>query len=330
MDQRQAFAFDTGAADAVVAPPARVFENVLRRVAGDGAVNLLRAKSEVFATLRAHGGDIPRSPALDDAVPPEAVPSVAAGQREDRLLAEIDQDGFAFAASPIDEPFFNRRERHVPRQQNLLDVALVGGRLCVRKRFRGYRMNARRWGDRPVPARDRALRSLWVNLGIYLYTEAAALLRLKDLPFVPKLRGIDLADRAIYVDYVQGESLRSLAGRGGAAVMDHDLSSDPALAQLSARDLERREVALLESATGGEFRREIAFMVNEVNARGVAPLDIKLGNFIRGAATGRLYWIDFEICRLASQPRWDADLAVEREILEEVFDLSRHGHPILF
>jgi hypothetical protein len=65
-------------------------------------------------------------------------------------------------------------------------------------------------------------------------------------------------------------------------------------------------------------------MVREVNARGVAPLDIKLGNFIRGATTGRLYWIDFEISRLSSQPRWEADLALEREMLEEIFELSRH------
>ena len=70
-------------------------------------------------------------------------------------------------------------------------------------------------------------------------------------------------------------------------------------------------------------------MALEVNARGVAPLDLKLGNFIRGANSGRLYWIDFEICRIQSQPRWDADLAVQRQILEELFELSARGHTVV-
>ena len=75
------------------------------------------------------------------------------------------------------------------------DIALVHGRVCIRKRIRSYRMGARRWGNRPVPAREWAQRSFWVSLGLFMYSEAAALLRLSDLPFVPKLRGIDLAGR---------------------------------------------------------------------------------------------------------------------------------------
>jgi hypothetical protein len=256
------------------------------------------------------------------------VPSVHAGNREDRVLAEIDQDGFTFAVDPRDEPFFNRRREKVPRQQNLVDVVLLEGRVCIRKRFRGFRPGARRWGDRPIPLAERARRSVWVNLGLYLFNEAAALLRLHQVPFVPKVRAIDLADQALYVDFVQGESLRSMAARDGAAVHDRDLAADPDLSQLSARELERREVALLEASAGGGFRREIAAMVREVNSLGVAPLDIKLGNFIRGAATGRLYWIDFEISRLASQPRWEADLAAERALLEEIFELTARGFPI--
>jgi hypothetical protein len=146
-----------------------------------------------------------------------------------------------------------------------------------------------------------------------------------DLPFVPKVRAIDVPDCALYFDYVKGESLRTVAAGRGAAVHDRDLAREPGLNQLSARDLERREVRLLEAACGDGFRREIAGMVREVNARGVAPLDIKLGNFIRGAQSGRLYWIDFEISRLSSQPRWDAVLATERALLREVFGVSELG-----
>lgn len=318
-------AFESGAAEAGAGLAGRsgTVEQILRRITGDGALNLMRARAEVNAALR--DGALAPSRPLPDALPIAAIPSIAAGRGEDRVLAEIDQDGFAFAVDPRDEAYFNRREHRAERQQNLVDVTLLDGRVCIRKRFRGFRAGARRWGDRPVPASERARRAVWVNLGLYMYTEAAALLRLQDLPFIPRLRAIDVADRAIYVDFVNGESLRSIAGRGGAPVHDQDLARDPELSRLSSRELERREVALLEEAIGPGFRREIAFMVREVNARGVAPLDIKLGNFIRGLATGRLYWIDFEISRLASQPRWEADLALQRDALEEIFELSRHG-----
>jgi len=316
--EKPLLAFDSGLAETGLFPAGRgtVFEAMLRRVAGDGPLNLMRARSEVVSALRAGGGTIPFAPPLDDALSPASVPSVAAGQRYDRVLAEIDQDGFAFALDPADEPVFNRRELRVPRQQNLVDVVLIDGRICIRKRFRGFRIGARRWGGRPVPAAERARRSVWVNLGLFLFSEAAALLRLHDLPFVPKMRAIDVRDRAIYLDYVPGESLRDQAARGGARVHDRDLAGDPRLALLSAAELERREVSLLEANIGGGFRSEIAEMALQANARGVAPLDIKLGNFIRGASSGRLYWIDFEICRIASQPRWEADLAAQRALLD--------------
>jgi tRNA A-37 threonylcarbamoyl transferase component Bud32 len=325
MAAKPVLAFESDVAVGGLAPASRrtVFEQMVRRLTGDGLLNLIRARAEVMAALR--GGEISPEAGLDDALPVNAIPSVAAGRSENRVLAEIDQDGFAFAVDPLDEAYFNRRSERVRRQQNLLDVVLLEGRICIRKRFRGFRLGARLWGDRPVPAPEWARRSLWVNLGLFLYSEAAALLRLRALPFAPKVRAIDVADRALYIDYVQGESLRSQAARSGAAVHDRDLINDPVLGRLSARELERREVALLDASGGADFRREIASMASEINACGVIPLDIKLGNFIRGVTTGRLYWIDFEISRLSSQPRWEADLAVEREMLEEIFDLSRHG-----
>jgi tRNA A-37 threonylcarbamoyl transferase component Bud32 len=233
------------------------------------------------------------------------------------VLAEIDQDGFAFAVDPRDAPFFERRKRRAPRQLNQLDIVLLEGRVCVRKRYRSFRAGARDWGERPVPLLVRAKRRFWNSLGFYLYSEAAVLLRLSDVPFVPKLRAIDLVDRAIYVDYVNGQTLRECAAQSGAAVYDQDLAASHDLVGLSARELERREVTLLERAGGGgDFRREILEMVRGMNARGVAPLDIKLGNFIRGATTGRLYWIDFEFARVESQPHWDAALRLQRDTID--------------
>jgi hypothetical protein len=313
----------------VSSAPAGAFEVFLRRLTGDGAFNLFRAKSEVQAALREGAGTLADAPPLDDALPPESIPSVAAGWGHNRVLAEIDQDGFAFALDPMDEPFFNRRIHKTARQQNKLDIALLDGRICVRKRFRSYRLGARRWGNRPIPARDWVHRSVWVSLGFYMYSEAAALLRLRDVPFVPKLRKIDVAGRTLYIDYVPGESLRNQAARTGAAVHDADIHKNGDLRALSPQELERREVELLDRAGAGDFRREIAEMARQINARGVAPLDIKLGNFIRGARTGRLHWFDFEICRLGSQPRWETDLALQRDLLEQMFDLSARGHVVV-
>jgi len=63
-------------------------------------------------------------------------------------------------------------------------------------------------------------------------------------------------------------------------------------------------------------------MMRAINARGVAPLDIKLGNFIRGATSGRLHWIDFEFARIRTQPQWEAGLRLQRETFENLFDIA--------
>ena len=285
-----------------------------------GLVNLWHARAEVRATGVAGLRD---APAVPDEVSPAEVPSVARLGSGDRVLAEIDHDGFAFARAPEDEPFFNRRAEKHPRQQHLLDVVLHGGRVCVRKRFRRPRRDAVRFGDRPVPAREWAQRSLWVTLKLPLYNEAAALLRLRDLPFVPKLRGLDAARNTLTMDYLRGESLRHLAAAAGAPVHDADLRGARDLAGLGVDELDAREIGLLDRGGGaGDYRAEIAAMARAVNARGVAPLDIKLGNFMRGEKTGQLYWIDFEISRLASQPRWQADLGRQRDLLRRLFGVE--------
>ena len=294
----------------------------LQRLVGNGISNLLRVRAEVHSSLSVNS-TVLATPPLADALPPDAIPSVRAGVRSDRVLAEIDQDGFAFAVDPRDARFFERRTRRAPRALNQLDIVLLEGRVCIRKRYRPFRAGACDWGERPVPLRERARRRFWNSLGFYLYSEAAVLLRLQGVPFVPKLRAIDLADRAIYIDYLHGQTLRYWAARSGAAVYDQDLVASRHLTRLSARELERREVTLLERAGGaGDFRHEILAMLGQMNARGVAPLDIKLGNFIRGTTTGRLYWIDFEFARVQSQPQWEAALRLQRDTIGNLFRLG--------
>jgi len=292
---------------------------LLEHLAGNGLANLLRVRAEVNSALSVNGGGALSTGPLADAMSAESVPSVKAGKRYDRILAEIDQDGFAFALDPLDAPFFEKRRQRNPRNLNLVDIVLLEGRVCIRKRYRNFRSGALQWG-RPISLRHRVRRRVWNYLGLFLYSEAAVLLRLSDLPFVPKLRAIDLVDGAIYVDYLHGETLRQAAAGTGAAIYDQDLAG---LNRLSSRELERREAALLEQAGAGRnFRREIAEMTRQINVRGVAPLDIKLGNFIRGATTGRLYWIDFEFARVQSQRQWEAGLRLQQATLENLCDIG--------
>jgi hypothetical protein len=299
----------------------------VRFFAGNGPANLWLARAEVRAALAANGGAVPQSPAPPDALRPDGIPSVACGMVGDRVLAEIDQDGFAFATHRLDEPFFNRRSEYHPRQRNLLDIVLFQGRVCVRKRFRAFKRGARVWGRYAAPASQWIPRAVWTSLRFFLYAEAASMLRLGDLPFVPKLRHIDFAENALYIDFVSGESLRHRAARSGAAVYDTDLAGFTELASLTSRQLDRREVDLLDRIGDGDFRAEIAAMAAQINHRGVAPLDIKLGNFVRGSETGQLYWLDFEISRLESQPRWQEDLLLQRELLDHL--LRREDRRVL-
>src|SRR3954469_25723774 len=105
-----------------LAPPgAEGVSTILNHLVGNGLGNLLRVRAEVHSALWVNGGVLAGA-ALADALPPDSVPSVRAGARYDRVLAEIDQGGFAFAVDPIDARFFERRKRRVPRQLNQVDI----------------------------------------------------------------------------------------------------------------------------------------------------------------------------------------------------------------
>ena len=108
------------------------------------------------------------------------------------MLAEIDEEGFAFAVNPEDRPVFNKREKSRPRPMHKLEMVLHDGRICVRKRFRGPTRGMTRFGRIRLTLADQAKRHAWAALGIWFYVEAAALLRIAPLPFVPKLRGLDI------------------------------------------------------------------------------------------------------------------------------------------
>lgn len=266
---------------------------------------LLIARREVARAAR-EGRLRPGLP-IADAVSPVEIPSVARLGTADRVLADVDQDGFLFARDPADAEFFNRRTEMLPRKRYQLHVVLRGGAVCLRKRF--VRRTFRR-GIAPV---------VWSVLGLPFYTSVAAALRLAELPCGGSVREFDLRTRTIHWDLVHGEDLRHWLGHSGALVHDLDLNRDPALRELDSDSRDLREIELFNSAGGSRFWPPVRDEVMAMNAAGVAILDVKLGNILAGEKTGLLYWVDFESAYLASWPRWEAAVRLQDRLLERWF-----------
>ncbi|HEY7116917.1 MAG TPA: class I SAM-dependent methyltransferase [Tepidisphaeraceae bacterium] len=239
-------------------------------------------------------------------IDPRDIPSLVLDSADtaDRVLAEIDQDGFAFAIDPADRAYFNTRDQRLPRVRYRLDVVLRDGRVCVRKQF------VRQPGVRA---------GFWGALGRHFYNEAAALLRLRDLPSVPKVRALDRKTHSIYIDYVRGENLKQRIARGGVAVHDLDMAAPDAPSHEEQR---KRQIAAF-SGTLGSLRPAIKQLVADMAARGVHPMDVKLGNLIVGEKSGTLYWVDFERAYLSRGGRPSAArLEQKHELLNEWFGLG--------
>ncbi|MGK3996407.1 hypothetical protein [Sorangium sp. So ce1024] len=288
----------------------RALDQGLRRVPGmDAAARLLAVRLETVRALLARRLDENPLP-VPDAVTPSEIPSVAELGPGDRVLAELDQDGFAFAVHPADVPFFNRRSQKMPRLRYRIHVVLRRGYVCVRKRFIGQPRNA---------SLDAHLFSL---LGLFFYNEAAALLRLRDLPSIPRIRDVHLATRTLFIDYVRGKTLQQHVAERGEKVLDIDLAP---LGQLFDPDRDRREIEAFAQGDGDAYRGRIEEIARAVNARGVAPLDVKLGNVIIGEKTGALYWIDFERAAIEGTPRYRERLAEHHGLMNRWFGLSLPG-----
>lgn len=286
-----------------------LLDNSARRVPGvEGVAKLTLTQAETLAAIarRRLASDLPPVP---DAVTPPEIPSVAELGPGDRTLAEIDQDGFAFAVHAADEPFFNRRAQRLPRLRYRLHVVLYRGRVCVRKQFVDLP------GDLPLGPK------LWSIAGLFFFTEAAALLRLHGTGFVPVLRGVSVVSRTLYMDYIRGETLQHELAARGARLLDIDLVRTN---ELFDPERDRWESEAFQKE-GAEHRDRIAALVRAMNRRGVAPLDVKLGNVLIGGKTGALYWLDFERAALDRVPGYPQHLAEHHRRVEERFGIKLNG-----
>jgi hypothetical protein len=250
-------------------------------------------------------------PSASDFLTPRDVPSVAETDLHDRVLARIDQDGFAFAVDSRDQSLFPGRDRELPRKRYGIDIVLRGGMVCVRKRF----------GQQSIG--KTGLRNWWWNhLGLPFYTEVASLLRLRNCPGVPAVREIDLRSRTIYMSYIRGMSLRHHVAMTSAGVHDLEIQDHPELRRLSSEALNERERALFNRCFGSAQKHAIKELIHAINERGVLVLDTKLGNVIIGDHSKSPYWIDFERAHLKTFPGWDKKLREQYFLLNRSFDLG--------
>lgn len=236
------------------------------------------------------------------------LPSISDEGEGDRILAEIDQDGFLFAVHEKDVPFFNRRNQKLRKHRYQVHVTIKHGVICVSKQF-----------SRP-PLSNGLNALFWGLSGLAFYTEAASLLRLSHLPCVPRLRFIDLKTRTIYMDYIRGENLRQRIASDDADIFDLDRRSKSL--QLSEEDQEQQEIDLFSRRCSAPCLEEIKKMIQLINGCGVALIDIKPGNIVVGSKTGRLYWIDYEGAYLSSHPLYEQKVLEQNRQMQKWFGLD--------
>jgi len=211
-----------------------------------------------------------------DLLPASLIPSVAMGNCRDRVLADIDQDGFIFALDELDARLFNSRQTMVPRRHHRVQIVLTKGFVRIRK-------SVLRKANASVFARLRDF-AQWE-----LYLEAAALLRLRGLDGVPSIRRLDPRQGMIETDYIWGPDLRQIFSEGRYKINYKAVSSQFS-ALLAKRD--------------NKLSHQIADLLTSVMARGVIHRDIDAANFIRGRCSGKLYLVDFNLIYLRPVPGW--------------------------
>jgi tRNA A-37 threonylcarbamoyl transferase component Bud32 len=213
----------------------------------------------------------------EDTLPLSLIPSVARGDGSDRVLAEIDQDGFTFAVDDHDAKFFNTSSTMNARRHSRIEMISRGGAVYLRK-------TAIRKRHPEILARLRDF------LGWEFYIEAAALLRLRGLPCVPSIRRIDCRERTIEMDYIWERDLRQVLANGRNEIAYDEIS--------------RLFLALVAKVSQNETSAKATEILISVIRRGVIPRDVHAANFIQVDRSNKLYMVDFNLAYLRPVPGW--------------------------
>jgi tRNA A-37 threonylcarbamoyl transferase component Bud32 len=116
--------------------------------------------------------------------------------------------------------------------------------------------------------------------------ETAALLRLRELDFIPAIQRFDTRQAVIEMDYIWGRDLRQIISMD-AENIDYD-------------DVSRKFDAIMAADDQNEVSMQMSRILGEVVARGVILRDIHAGNFIQGRHSNKLYLVDFNFVHLRS------------------------------
>jgi hypothetical protein len=201
-----------------------------------------------------------------DTLNPCLIPSMLQGDWTDRVIAEVDQYGFVFAADARDAAFFGANQSMTPKRYNRIQIVLRGRRIYLRKSFI--------WGSRP----NNKMAALLPNaLRWGFYVEAAALLRLRGFNGVPRIRRIDARKGVIEMDYIWGRDLHQILSAGR---------------KINEEEIYRSFEALL--ASDKEISRQNSTTLSGMVERGVVYRDLKPANMIIAECSQRLYVIDFQ------------------------------------
>ncbi|MBV8070857.1 MAG: hypothetical protein JO270_13190 [Acidobacteriaceae bacterium] len=212
----------------------------------------------------------------EDTLSPELVPSIAAGDRNDRDLAEIDQDGFLFAMDERDRALFDGRSRMVPRRHHRLQIIFSGGVVRLRK-------------GRARQQRDDLRGRLLEVLRFDFYLEAAALLRLRGFASIPPIRRINCNEGTIEMDFIWGRDLRHILA---------DCANS-----IDYTEISRRFFRLILDTQSSTSRQVIPLVAGAIE-RGVVQRDLTPANFICGYRSQQLYMVDFSLVYLRPVPGW--------------------------
>ena len=213
----------------------------------------------------------------EDTLAAALIPSVVLGDCRNRVLAEIDQDGFAFAVDQRDARFFNTKASMTPRRHHRIQIVLRGGAVYLRKSVIRKR-------------HPKILDRIYDFLRWEFYIETAALLRLRELVCVPTIRRIDYRNGSIEMDYILGRDLRQVLANGNDGIAYEEIS--------------RSFSALFAGGYQSGILTQITAIVSAVVRHGVIPRDVHPANFIQGQQSKKLYMVDFNLVHLRPVPGW--------------------------
>ena len=251
----------------------------------DAEVNHWRRKKEEVLRLGRQGY---LSRIEDIGVSSEQCELVKRAQEEsgEVVIAEIDQDGYLLSHfGPIPLAPSVSDEEFLERKKSDLQLVALAGFVGVKKDCRGKKLSFIREVN--------ALHSLGLA-GCN----------------VPAIMDVDFDNVTLTFSYIAGAVLREELAKRGAVVRDRDVDAHPAFAQLGRRESWLKRIhegtRVLYDVIGVEFIESLFDELKKVHASRFIWGDVKYGNVIIEAKTGKPYLVDFD--RAEHYPRLPSSL----------------------